>query len=157
VSETTTAHWLLSTPRRPAALVDAAVAVAVFAGSLLLLSRIGGAGDAHRGLDVPGVALAAASSLPLVAWRRSPLGVLALMTVASAALAALGYPRGVPVGPTVAVYLLAVSRDDAHPWTARTTAAVAGLFAVHATALGISRRQFPVTAVAIGALVWVIA
>jgi hypothetical protein len=53
VSETTTAHWLLSTPRRPAALVDAAVAVAVFAGSLLLLSRIGGAGDAHRGLDVP--------------------------------------------------------------------------------------------------------
>jgi signal transduction histidine kinase len=79
------------------------------------------------------------------------------MTAASAALAALGYPHGVPLGPTVAVYLLAASRDDAHPWTARTTGVVAGLFAVHAAALGISRSQLPVTAIAIGALVWVIA
>ena len=151
-----TAEQLFVTSRRPAALVDVAITLVVLSGSLLMVLRIGGA-SAHRGLDAPGAVLAAAASLPLLAWRRAPLGVLALTTAASAALTALGYPRGVPLGPTVAVYLLAASRDDTHPWTPRTTAAVAALFALHVTALGAARGRFPVTAVAIGGLIWVIA
>jgi signal transduction histidine kinase len=157
VTDAATADQLFATPRRPAALVDAALAFSVLAGSLLVLMRIGGAAGASHRLDATSAALATLASLPLLAWRRSPLGVLALTTAASAALAGLGYPRGVPLGPTVALFLLVASRDDAHPWTSRTTAAVAGLFAVHVAALGVGRGRFPATAVAIGALIWLIA
>src|SRR5919198_2217231 len=67
---------------RPASptLLDVAVAVAALAGSLALL-RHGGVVPARPGsrqLDQVGVVLAACSTVPLIAWRRSPPGVLTL-------------------------------------------------------------------------------
>jgi hypothetical protein len=157
VSHATAANQLFATPRRSPAIVDMAMAGAVFAGSLALLARVGGAGGAHGRLDLPSAALAAVASLPLVAWRRWPLGVLVVTTTGSVALAALNYPRGLPLGPTLALYLLAASRDDAHPWTRGLTATVVALFGVHAAAFGLASDQFPTTAVVIGGLVWVVA
>jgi signal transduction histidine kinase len=76
--------------------------------------------------------------VPLVAWRRFPLGVFALTASASVLLGGFGYSIGLPLGPTAALYLLAASRDEADPWTRRSTATVAALFAAYlgATALG---------------------
>ena len=53
-------------------------------------------------------------------WRRSPLGVFALTTAASASSTRSASAPGPPFGPTIALFLLAASRDDAHPWTRRT-------------------------------------
>jgi hypothetical protein len=47
---------------------------------------------------VVGVVLVACSTVPLIGWRRSPLGVLVVTAAAGARLAGLGYresPRGV--------------------------------------------------------------
>ena len=70
---------------------------------------------------------------------------------------ALGYAGGPPVGATIALYLLAASRDDAHPWTVRTTGIVVGLFAVHFGAYTIGHGSVPAVELAIGALVWAVA
>src|SRR4051794_11402981 len=69
------------------------VALAAFG---LTLALLGGAPGSSRGLALFGAALAAAASSPLVAPRRSPLGVFAFTTAASAALVGLGYGQGPP-------------------------------------------------------------
>ena len=65
-----------------------------------------------------GVLLAALASLPLVARRRAPLAVFVTHRAASAALNGLGYPPGPPLGPTIALYFLALSprRTRAPRW-----------------------------------------
>lgn len=118
---------------------------------------LGGAGTAARHLDPLGAVLAACASLPLLAWRRHPVAVFVATTAASATLNLLGYPGGPPLGPTVALYLLASSRDRAHPWTRRTTAIVVALFGAHFAAFAIGHRTVPGTQLAIGALVWAVA
>jgi signal transduction histidine kinase len=116
------------------------IAAAAFLGSLSLLSRHG-LGSFQPGptqLDSVGAVLAACSTLPLVAWRRAPRAVFVLTVAASALLVGLDYSIGLPLGPTAALYLLAASRDEADPWTRRTTAMVVALLAGYlgATALG---------------------
>ena len=115
VSEATTAQRLFVTPRRPGVLIDATIAGIAFAGTLLLLAH--GSSSATRHLDLLGGLLAACATLPLLGWRRAPLGVFVLCTCASAALMAAGYAAGPPLGPTAALYLLAASRDATSPWT----------------------------------------
>jgi signal transduction histidine kinase len=134
--------------------VDAALAVAVFAGSVVLLAARGDSGADTRELDVLGVLLAALASLPLVAWRRAPLAVFIVTASASAALNGLGYPLGPPLGPTIAVYLLAVSpeRTRAPRWA--TAGVVSGLLIIHAGAAGIAEGAFPTVPLLFGALVW---
>jgi signal transduction histidine kinase len=107
---------------RSGAVLDAAMAVTVLAGSLLLLSH-GGLGGLRPGpgadrvaagsesLDLVSVALVAVSSLPLIAWRTRPLGVLLVTTKASIVLVLLGYGFDMALGPPVALYLLALSRE----------------------------------------------
>jgi signal transduction histidine kinase len=73
------------------------------------------------------VALVAVATVPLLAWRRAPLGVLALTASASAALAAFGNVVWPPLGPAFALYLLASGRGDAAPWTPRSAGVVAVL------------------------------
>ncbi len=135
--------------------MDVALATAAFAGSLIVFGH--GSSGAERRLDVLGVVLAACASMPLVVWRRAPLGVFVGTTLASATSMILGYPGGPPIGPTVALFLLATSRDERHPWTPRTTGAVVGLFALHFTAFGIGHGSMPSTELAVGALVWALA
>jgi signal transduction histidine kinase len=139
------------------AVLDAAIAAAAFAATLALAWHGTAFGSSTRGVDWLTVLLAALASLPLAAWRRSPLGVFALTTAASAVLFAVGPAPGPPFGPTIALFLLAASRDDAHPWTRRTTAIVAALFVVHVGAAGAGQSEVPAAPLLFGVLVWTIA
>ncbi len=137
---------------RSGLLLAAVAAAGTFGGTLLMLAHAG------TSLTVPTVVLAGLACLPLLAWHRSPLGVLAITTAASAVLGGLGDTGTVPpLGATVALYLLAVSRNERRPWTHRTTAAVVGLFAIHMAAHEVGDREFSAESVLVGALVWGIA
>jgi len=136
-------------------LLDAALAAVAFAATLALLAHGGGSPSRH--LDALGVVLAAGASLPLLWWRRSALSVFVITGAASALTMALGYPGAPPVGATIALYLLAAGRDDAHPWTGRTTGIIVTLFAIHFGAYAIGHGSVPGVELAIGALVWAVA
>ena len=132
-------------------LIDAALAVAVFAASLGLLAAgrdFEGGGD----VDPLGVLLTALASLPLVAWRRSPLSVFVITAVASAVLRGFWEPDGPPLGPIVALYLVAFAGDGSRART-RLTLAVAGVLLVaHLTAAGLAENRFPDVEILFGVL-----
>jgi signal transduction histidine kinase len=132
--------------RRPAdALLDVAIAAAALSSSLAGIAH-GGVGPLDtepRGLELAGMLLAAGSTLPLVAWRRFPLGVFTLTAVAGAALAGAGYRLDLLIGPGVAIYLLAASRQRETPWTRRSTAIVAAAFIAYLAAAAIAQATFP--------------
>jgi signal transduction histidine kinase len=131
--------------------------VVVFGLSLALLAAGGTVGESEadaRGFDGLAVALAALASLPLAGRRRAPLAVFALTAAASAALNALGYPPGPPLGPTIALFFLAASPEQTRVPTRLTAATVAGLFVVHVGAVGFAREEFPTVPLLFGALVW---
>jgi signal transduction histidine kinase len=146
-----------SKPQRAAVvrefLLDAGIAAVVFALSLALLAARDSGADT-RGLDLLGVLLAALAALPLVARRRAPLAVFALTAAGSAALNGLGYAQGPPLGPTLALYFLAVSpeRTRAPRWL--TALVVTALYVIHAGAAGIADDRFPTVPLLFGALVW---
>jgi signal transduction histidine kinase len=148
VSETSASRW-----RQREVLRDAGLAVAVFAASLALLAARGGMNDT-RELDLLGVLLAAIASLPLVAWRRAPLAVFVVTAAASAALNAIGYPPGPPVGPTVALFLLALNPERTRVSRQATGAVVLAVFAVHIGSVAVAEDGFPTVALLFGALVW---
>ena len=129
---------------------DAILTTVVFGLTLALLA---GGSDSSRELDALGVAVAAASSLPLLARRRSPLGVFAVTTAASALGNGLGYALGPPFGPTVALFF--VASDDATRSRLRQTAAVVvGMFAIHIGATALADGGFPTTPILFGVVVW---
>ncbi len=131
---------------------DAVLAVAVFAASLALLAARGDSDT--RSLDALGVLLAAAASLPLAAWRRAPLAVFVVTAAASAALNGVGYPQGPPLGPTIALFLLALNpeRSRASRWT--IGGVVVGLFVVHVSSVAVAEDAFPTVALLFGTVVW---
>jgi signal transduction histidine kinase len=140
-------------------LFDAAVAAAALAGSLALLSH-GGIGPPRpesRELDLLGVALVACSTLPLLFWRRSPLGVFAVTAAAGVLLAGLGYRIDLLLGPAVALYLLAASRQPQTPWTRRTTAIVVGLLVAYLAAATAAQQTFPASELSHTGLGWAVA
>lgn len=139
-------------------LVDGTITLGAFGGTIALEAHgLGTSGSVTHTLDPIGVVLAAGTSLPLIAWRRAPLAVFLIATTASAILMIRGYPAGPPVGPTIAVYLLAASRDAARPWTRQTTAIVVGMFCVHIAAFTIGHDRLPLIQVLVGGLVWAVA
>jgi signal transduction histidine kinase len=140
---------------RPEVVLDAGIAVAVFALSLVLLGAGGSDSDPDaRGLDLLGVVLVALASLPLLARRRAPLAVFALTAGASVVLNGLGYPPGPPLGPTVALYFLALSPGETRAPRWLTGGVVAGLFILHVAAVGVAQDEFPTVPLLFGALVW---
>ncbi|HZD71021.1 MAG TPA: histidine kinase [Actinomycetes bacterium] len=159
VSSTVTAHRRLAARPSSGALLDVAVAAAVLAVSLALLSH-GGVVPSRprlRELDLLGVVLAACSTLPLIAWRRSPLGVFALTATASVLLAGLGYRIDLLLGPTAALYLLAASREPQTPWTRRTTVTVVGLLVAYLGASAAAQGTFPGSELLHTGLAWAVA
>jgi signal transduction histidine kinase len=127
----------------PDLLVDAVLAAAALAVSLLLLGHGGFVAHGSRsGLDLAGGLLAAAASLPLLAWRRAPLAVFLVSAGVSIIAAARGFAPDFPPGPLLALYLLVFSRDEVRPWTPRTAATVgalsAGFLAATAAARGLA-------------------
>lgn len=131
---------------RLASFLDVAIAAAPLVVSLALLSHHGGLGAARPGprdLDPIGVLVAACSTLPLVAWRRSPLGVFALTATAGALLAGLGYRIDFLLGPSVALYVLAASRSEDNRWTPHSIVTVFGLFVAYLAASAAAQGTFP--------------
>jgi signal transduction histidine kinase len=135
---------------RPEAVRDAAVALAAFGLTLLLL---GVDHSADRGLDPLGGLLAALACFPLVARRRSPLAVFALTTAAAATLNGLGYALGPPFGPTVALFYVAQD-ERIRARIPETAAVVLGFFAVHVGATAAAHGGFPTSAILFGVVVW---
>jgi signal transduction histidine kinase len=134
-------------------LIDTALALAVFAGSLGLLA----AGDPHGGRGefyALNVLLAAAASLPLVAWRRAPLAVFIVTAVASTLLRGIAEPAGPPLGPTVAVYLVAFASDGSRARTRLTLALVGVMLVAHLAATGLAQDAFPGVETLFGVLTW---
>jgi signal transduction histidine kinase len=144
-------------------MIDVAITATTFAGTLAVLAHGGirpgsdAAGSSTTDLDLVGVALAASATLPLIAWRRLPLAVFVLTGSATVVLAGLGYPLDLALGPAVALYLVAASRDQQTPWTARNTVLVVALFAAYLTATAASQRQFPVSELVHSGLAWAVA
>jgi signal transduction histidine kinase len=135
-------------------MLDAGIAAVVFALSLVLLAARDDSGADTRDLDLPGVLLVALASLPLIARRRAPLAVFALTAGASVVLSGLGYPSGPPLGPTVALYFLALSPDKTRAPRWLAAGVVAGLYGLHAGAVGFAEDEFPTVPLLFGALVW---
>jgi signal transduction histidine kinase len=140
---------------RRQSLLDAGIAAGAFLGTLAVMI-VPESDEAHRprDLDALGIVLGALASLPLVARRRAPLMVFVFTAVASAVLFLLGYPEGPPVGPTVALYFLGLSRPEYRLGTALTLGLVAGLFVLHMAAFGIGRDRFPGGEVLLGVALW---
>jgi signal transduction histidine kinase len=132
-------------------LLDAAIAVAVFAASLVLLAARGSDGG---NVDALGVLLSALASLPLVARRVAPLPVFVLTAVASTLLYGIAEPAGPPIGPTLALYWLAAAGDESRQRSRRNLAIVVLLLAAHVTAGGFARDAFPGTEIVFGVLFW---
>ena len=167
---TTTAHRLPTAgPRRrsrradhlaiPPALLDATITTAALAGTLALVRHGGVAptGPGAAGLDGLVVALIGCSTLPMIGWRRYPLGVFTVTASASVALAGLGYPVDLILGPTVALYLLAASRRPETPWMTRVTATVLGLLVAYLTATAAAQAGFPGIQLLHTGLAWAVA
>lgn len=135
-------------------LVDAGIAVAAFAGSLAVFVARSNEGAGSRSLDALAVVLLALASLPLFFRRRAPLTVFVATAGASALLNGLGYPPGPPLGPTVALYFLAMSPGKTRSARLLTGTVVAAMTVVHAGAVGIAEDGFPAAPLLFGALVW---
>jgi signal transduction histidine kinase len=164
VALTTTARSPFVVRRSPEALLDVAIAAAAFAGSLALLAHGGlnvpGTGSdvgESRSLDLLGFVLTACSTLPLIAWRRFPLGVFEATAAASVVLVGLGYPLDLMLGPTAALYLLAASRGRHVSWTPRTTLTVAGLLVAYLGAAAADQGSFPYSELLHSGLAWAVA
>src|SRR5262245_152967 len=145
MASTATARRMFTIGPGSGALFDVAIAVVVFVGSMTLLVHggIGASRPGSRELDTMGVLLAACSAVPLIAWRHFPLGVFAITAAASVWLSGRGYPIGLPLGPTLAVYLLAASRDRHEPWSRHTTASVVALLVAYLGAAALAQGSFP--------------
>jgi len=160
VQSTVAAHRLSAARPRAGALADVALAAGALGGSLALLFHGGiGAVRPRSGpeLDVLGGMLAACATLPLVAWRRAPFDVFVLTAAASALAAGLGSSLDVPLGPTAALYLLAASRDQARPWTRRTTAVVVALLGTYLAATAVGEGRSPGIELFHTGLAWAVA
>jgi signal transduction histidine kinase len=132
------------------------LAAAAFAAQVALLGRHGGLGllpRDHRALDVVGVLLAAASTLPLAFWRRNVLAVFVVTTVASCTLNLLHYPPGPPIGATIALFLFAATGGVKR----RAVALITVLLGAHVASVGIAERSFPTLPLLFGVVVWTLA
>jgi signal transduction histidine kinase len=165
MSSTRTAPRRLAVRPNSSALLDATVAAVAFAGSLALLrlgaiGAIGAIGPSRPGsgeLDLVAVVLAACSTVPLLAWRRFPLGVFAVTAAAGVLLAALGYRLDLLLGPAAALYLLAASRAPQTPWTWRATVTIAGLLVAYLGAAAAAQGAVPASELSHTGLAWAVA
>jgi signal transduction histidine kinase len=129
-------------------LADAAIAVGALAASLGL--HAAGAREGAADFGPLALLLTALASLPLVAWRRAPLAVFVITALASTALRAVADTSGPPIGPTLALYLLAASGEQSRDRARLTLALVGVLLVAHVTA----GNGLLSTDVLFGVLVW---
>jgi signal transduction histidine kinase len=137
-------------------LVDIAIPLVVFALTVGLIAapEATDSGRDGRDLDALAVLLAALSALPLVLRRRAPLVAFVLSTTASSILFALDYPPGPPIGPTVALYFVALARPETLARRLASLAVVVAFFSVHIASYGIAHDTFPDGEILLGAVLW---
>lgn len=151
---------MLPAPAPGPRVADAGGALAVLVASVGVAQGLAARGDQglpHSGtvpLDAAGAALVLLSALPLLVWRRAPLGVFCLVAGASVALAALDYRVAFPLGATVALYLLASSRSQERPWSAAHTGLAAVLLTAFVMATARAEGRFPGLSLSHTALAW---
>jgi signal transduction histidine kinase len=159
MSSTAPVRRILAARPPSGALLDAAIAALALAGTLAQL-RHGGVfptGPGTGQLDPTGVVLAACATVPIVAWRWSPLGAFAATATFSVLLAGLGYSIDLVLGATAALFLLAASRESAAPWTRRTTAIVVGVLVAYLGATAVAQQGFPGIELLHTGLAWAVA
>jgi signal transduction histidine kinase len=137
-------------------LIDLGIPVVVFALTLLLLAapETQDSGRGSRDLDALALFLAGLTAAPLVAVRRHPLVAFVLSTAASTFLYALDYPPGPPIGPTVALFFVALAPADTRLKRWGTPAVVVALFLVHVGAYGLAHDTFPDGELLLGTIFW---
>jgi signal transduction histidine kinase len=142
-------------------IIDLAIALVAFGLTLGLFAGGGVDAGSHREatreVDALGVLLAALSTLPLVAWRRSPLGVYVVVIVANGVMNVVQYPDGPPFGAAAALFLLATAGPAARPPLRVTGSVVVSLFALHFLSLGLAQGDFPAIELLLGSSLWVAA
>jgi signal transduction histidine kinase len=131
--------------------LDLVVALIVF---LLTVGLLIAPEEGARRVDGVGVLLAGVASLPLVARRSAPLAVFMVTGAGSTALNALEYPPGPPWGPTVALYFLALSRQESRTRLWLIGAVVIAVIAGHLSAFGLARDKFPGAEILLGVALW---
>ncbi len=136
---------------RSATTRDVLVATVAFVLTLLLTGRFGD--PAKRGLDALGVVLTAVATLPLIGRRQRPLVAFVVTTSASAAMAALGYGLGPPIGPTIALFFVASDARTPQRWSL-TAVVVLVMFGLHVGLTTVAHAGFPTDPVAFGTIVW---
>jgi signal transduction histidine kinase len=129
--------------------IDAAIALALLAGSIALL-LVGN--NEHGGGDVGvgAVVLTALTALPLVWVRRAPLAVFVLTGLASILLHLVADPVGPPLGPTLALYWVAAQGTPSRSRMALAVGLVVAVFTGHVAASG----EFLDTGMLFGVLLW---
>lgn len=159
MSSSVTARRLFAVRGNSGVFFDVTLAVALFVGSLALLVHGSNASSRYgsAALNLICVVLAACSTIPLIAWRRSPFGVFSVTAAASVLLAAVGHLMELPLGLTVALYLVATSREADIAWTRRTTATAVGLLVTYLGAVAASQMTFPAIVELHTGLVWAVA
>jgi signal transduction histidine kinase len=135
-------------------LIDAGIALAVFAGTLGLLAIGSHAESGRVDADAVSILLAAAASLPLVARRRWPLAVFVVTGLASTALRLVANPEGPPLGPTLALYFMVAQSDGSRARTRQLAAVAIGVLVAHVAANGIADDRIPWAESVFGVLVW---
>ena len=100
-------------------------------------------GDDPRGLDLLAVPLVGLATLPLAIASAAPFAVFVACAAGSIALVALGYPVGPPVGATVALFLLALRREESPRETRLIAVAVPGFLLLHLLAIGLANDRMP--------------
>jgi signal transduction histidine kinase len=137
-------------------MLDIAIPLAVFALTVALIAapEATDSGREGRDLDALAVLLAALTALPLGLRRRAPLAGFMLSTAASSVLFALDYPPGPPIGPTVALFFIALAPAETHLKRWLTPVIVVAFFGAHIASFGVAHNTFPDGEILLGAALW---
>jgi signal transduction histidine kinase len=131
-------------------LLDAAIAVGVLAGSIVLLA-VGEHDQGGGEITVAGVLFAALASLPVIWVRRAPLPVFVFTGLASIGLQLVADPVGPPLGATLALYWVAAAGTPTRSRFALAVGLAVAIFAGHLAASG----EFLDTGMFFGVALWV--
>jgi signal transduction histidine kinase len=137
-------------------LINVGIPLVVFVLTLAMIAvpQATESGREGRDFDTLAVLLAALTALPLMLRHRSPLLAFALSTTASSVLFALDYPPGPPVGPTVALFFVALSPAESRRQRWLTPVVVIAFFTAHIASYGISHNTFPDGEILLGLPLW---
>jgi len=111
----------------------------------------------QRSPDVIDFLLLVVATVPLAVWRWAPLTVFVLTAVAGIALAGRGEVLWPPIGPCIALYLLAASREDKGRRNVHLIAAMVALLVLHVVVVAVGSRSVATDlghALLAGAVAW---